>query len=57
MQERVDEGLIHLTLSHDIETFRFKKISELCEHLHTLTRVLETNIEKANVTSFDCVMK
>lgn len=57
MQERIEQALIHLTIIHEVEIFRCKTVTQLCEQLNTLTRVLESNIEKANINSFDCVMK
>ncbi len=57
MQTRIDEAIVHLSMEHDVEVFRCKKIPELSEYLHSVTRVLENPVEKENLNAFDCVMK
>lgn len=56
MTEIIDWSFAHLLLMYDIEIVRCKGLSETCEYLHTMTRSLESQLERP-LTAFNCVNK
>jgi len=57
VQEIADQSLIHLTFNHDIETFRCRTLSSLCEYLYNITKALSRVVNEDARSAFDFVMK
>lgn len=53
----LDQALIHLLFTYDVEVIRCKKLCELSEYLHTVTRTLHNTIEKNCSSAFSIIMK
>lgn len=54
--ELFDQSIIHLILAHDVEVVRFKTLIDLSAHLHTLSRTIDSPIERS-LTAFSCLQK
>lgn len=56
MSEYVDWACTHVLLKFDIEIVRCKGYGEVSEYLHTMSRSLESQLERP-LTAFNCVNK
>lgn len=54
--EIVDGACTHVLLMYDVEIFRCKGTANIAEYLHTMTRALESQLERP-LTAFNCVSK